>query len=695
MDLLRRPLLTGAMIAPAAALALLAFQSAGYFPGATAVAAIIALLALALWVLVAPRPFAGLTRAGLVSVVLLAAFALWTLLSGLWSHAPGRALIEFDRVLLYVAVLALFVLVGRTARRVRLLVAALAAAALLVSLVALGAWLLPDHVHVSQFFQRIRLSYPTGYWNTTGLLAGFGVIWSLHLSASTDEHVAVRAIAAGAIVPEVAVIVFTASRGAAVATGVGAIVYFLATRSATSFVALLAAVPATIAASLVVSGTPQLATTELTPAVIAKGHRAALELLAVAVAAAVLRLALGPLERRLEPVRVRMPGKRVLIAGAIALVAAAIVVDVPGRVAHEFQQFATVQNDNAVGTAHFASVSSNGRTDLWSVAIDHGFVPNPIHGSGAGTFPNLWYRYRTGSFDVLVAHSLYIGTLGELGLVGAVLLFGALLAIAAALLRRALSRQRDGGDGGTAWAAILGAAAAWVLFAAYDWNWQMPACTVWLMAAGGLALSRRIERGALPWRPRRAWLDWGARVAVAAAAVALAFVPHTIERSQSALDGAVADLQYGDCAGAVREASRSIAAVAQRPEPYMVLAYCAARAGHSQASLRYADAAVRRDPGSWQVYYAKGLVQAVAGVEPLAALHAARVHNPMGVYPFDALRAMRRAKTAAARRALALVQPIPLALRDCGGPDQADQLTSCNAPVLPTIRGTLIQAAPD
>jgi hypothetical protein len=43
-----------------------------------------------------------------MAVALLAAYTLWTLISERWSHAPGRALVEFDRSLLYRLVTALF-----------------------------------------------------------------------------------------------------------------------------------------------------------------------------------------------------------------------------------------------------------------------------------------------------------------------------------------------------------------------------------------------------------------------------------------------------------------------------------------------------------------------------------------------------------------------------------------------------------
>ena len=56
----------------------------------------------------AADPFEGVSRWGPVAAGALALFALWQLLSWQWSDAPGRALLEFDRTLLYVAALVLF-----------------------------------------------------------------------------------------------------------------------------------------------------------------------------------------------------------------------------------------------------------------------------------------------------------------------------------------------------------------------------------------------------------------------------------------------------------------------------------------------------------------------------------------------------------------------------------------------------------
>src|SRR3712207_1537396 len=75
----------------------LGFSAGGFFAGTTATAASVALGLLILWVTVAHRPFAALSRPLAAAAGALAAFALWVLVSAAWSDAPARALLEFDR----------------------------------------------------------------------------------------------------------------------------------------------------------------------------------------------------------------------------------------------------------------------------------------------------------------------------------------------------------------------------------------------------------------------------------------------------------------------------------------------------------------------------------------------------------------------------------------------------------------------
>jgi hypothetical protein len=90
-----------------------AFRAGGFFANVTGLVAAALCVALLLRITSAARPFEGWSAPLAVSAGSLTLFAVWTLASAAWSHSPVRALVEFDRALLYVLVL---VLVGSRAR---------------------------------------------------------------------------------------------------------------------------------------------------------------------------------------------------------------------------------------------------------------------------------------------------------------------------------------------------------------------------------------------------------------------------------------------------------------------------------------------------------------------------------------------------------------------------------------------------
>ena len=123
----------------------------------------------------------------------------------------------------------------------------------------------------------------------------------------------------------------------------------------------------------------------------------------------------------------------------------------------------------------------------------------PLAGRGAGTFDGSWIRYGDlVRWDVtLDAHSLYLETWAELGVVGLALVLVALLA--------PLASARA--------AAAIGGATAFLVHAGLDWDWEMPAVTF----AGLVCLAACLEpRTAVGPRLR------GASLAAAAALVVLA-----------------------------------------------------------------------------------------------------------------------------------------------------------------------------
>ena len=122
----------------------------------------------------------------------------------------------------------------------------------------------------------------------------------------------------------------------------------------------------------------------------------------------------------------------------------------------------------AVAALAAPSISMGDRPAYWRAAASDASA-HPFVGSGAGSFDDYWLVHRPISAYVEDAHSLYLETAAELGLVGLVLLACALLVpLATAVAAR---RQPHGPV----------AAAAYVTFlvhAGLDWDWEMPATTL-------------------------------------------------------------------------------------------------------------------------------------------------------------------------------------------------------------------------
>jgi O-antigen ligase len=135
--------------------------------------------------------------------------------------------------------------------------------------------------------------------------------------------------------------------------------------------------------------------------------------------------------------------------------------------------------------AHKPSVGV--RSAYWRAAVSDARV-YPFAGSGAGSFDDYWSRHGTVDVGVQDAHSLYLETLSELGLVGFVLLLGALVPPLIAV-----GVARSDPNVATAAAGYI----ALLVHAGLDWDWEMPATTL-----TGLACAAALLAAARPASPR-------------------------------------------------------------------------------------------------------------------------------------------------------------------------------------------------
>ena len=663
----RRISATGAallVLVPGALVAAFSFQAGGFFAGTVAAGAIVLGLALVLRITLAERPFAGLSVPFVVAAAALALFAVWTLVSSGWSDAPARALLEYDRVLLYLLAFLLVGALGRTPQRLRWAIRCVAIAAVVVCACGFVTRALPDVWSVPVSIHNERLGYPLTYWNALGLLAAIGLVLCFALTSDARESRVGRVLAAAALPLLGATLLLTFSRGAVVAALAGVVMVIVVGRPGALLSGALVAVPSVLVALNGAYDADLLAQLDpTTAAATAQGHDLALLVAVCAVAAAAARAALLLLDARIArvsvPERLRRREWRwaANAAPAVVVLVAVIALGVPGEISARYDGFFNERevSDSGGVRNRLLAVGNNGRIGHWEVALD-AYRENRQHGDGAGTYALRWDKDRSVTFQAEDGHSLYVEVLGELGLVGIALLATALLLILGGFARLARGPDRMIG------AALLAAGLTWALHAGVDWQWEMPAVTAWVFAAGGLALAGRVDpsssAGAVRFRPA---LGNVARIVAAIGVLLVLLVPLSIHRSQGPLAQAAQAWSRGDCATAIDRALSARDALSIRPEPYVLIGFCDVRLGQPQLAVRALQRAVALDPANWEMHYGLALVRAVAGLDPRPqAREAARLNPSDGDLATALAASLGSTDDPRAWRRRALRAPLPL-----------------------------------
>ncbi len=613
-----------AMLLPGALTVFLGFRSGGFYVGATSLAAAEMALVIGLRFALARRPLQGVSTPLAVAAIAMACFCAWTLLSSDWSHSMSRALPEYSRALLYGLTLLFFGMLPFSVRRIRWMVYGVAAAAVAICTAALIARLLPHVIFDPTLASEHRLGYPLTYWNALGILGCIGAVLCVHLACSTRDSWVARVLGAAAVPLFALTLLYTLSRGGIWAAAGALVVYVVVGRPRALISGVIATVPTTLIAVAVAIPTSTIA--ESYPnGMVAEGKHVALVLAGCMLGAGVLRASLLPLDGWLVGLRLPQRARRPVLAGSAAaalvlVLAAGVAANAPNVVQAKYHEFTDRANTSpAAGEARLFSARPEGRFDLWHVALD-AYRENRLHGSGAGTYALRWQRERPNGGQVVNAHSLYLEVLGELGIVGLVLLVIAIGLILGAFAFRARGPDR------ALFAALLAAGLAWAVHAGVDWDWQMPAVTLWLFALGGAALARSLR-----WRRRRHRSELRTTVVRAGGVIAFLFVaivPARVALSQASLDSAIGALKSGNCATAEADANSALSEVSQRPTPYAVIAYCDIRRGRYGSAMIALQRALQRDPNNWALHYGLAVARAGVGLDPRGAARRAAALNP-------------------------------------------------------------------
>jgi O-Antigen ligase len=563
-------------------------------------------------------PIARPPRAALATGLAFAALAGWELLSMLWAPSAEGAFTEFNRTALQLGV---FVLVLVLASRAVLgrIADGIAVAIVAVGILALATRFFPSLFPESSLARFLpaaqsRLSYPLNYWNGLAIFVALGVPLALRC-AVVWRSLWSRSIAVASIPALVAVIYLAASRGgfAVLAVGTGALLVLTRRRwavggaAAVASLASVGAIAILLDRSAIVNG--PLGSAES----VRQGHTAAVLLLFACLGAG-LAYAVG-----VHVVgRYGQPGRlagRIVVALVVTAALAGIAASNPVERFDAFKRppgGATAAERDFV-KAHLLSGNGSGRWQFWGAALDQ-FERNPAIGDGAGSYESWWAEHRGIPLFARDAHSFYFESMGELGIVGLLLVVGVVGIPAVTGIRRALAvfSQED-----VTLAALAAAFLAFALALAIDWMWELTVVSIvgvalaalltgpsTLASLGASEADERLSGSRLTRASGVALLVLGWLV-ICAAAIPF-FANMKIQTSQAAV-------VRGDGGRALEAAE-----VAQRLEPWAAAPYLQLALVHEQTGdLPGAQVAVQealtRSGRDWRIWLVKARIETKMG----------------------------------------------------------------------------------
>jgi Flp pilus assembly protein TadD len=513
-------------------------------------------------------------------VLLVAALATLTLVSAAWAPSVDAALLEFDRVLLFLGVL-LLVGLGCTAADVPRVVEGLSIGIVGVAGAALLSRFVPSMVDGDPIAAYLpsaanRLAYPLGYWNGLAVLAALGM--PLLLRTAIDGSRLGRGAAFAAFPALGAVTFLTSSRTGVAAALLGIVVFVVvADRRSTAGVAGAAGVAAATAGAATLRLWPDVVDGPFTRV----AWEPLLALVAVSAACGSAAVVAMKVAERVDE-RSRLVGRAAVAAAIASVLVLLTIVDVGARVRAFTEPPPSGTTPTAI-TDHLTGSGGSGRWQLWSAAVSE-FRADPAAGGGAGSFEPWWLAHGSLAVPVATAHSLYFEALAELGVAGLLVVLaalGVLVALAATAPRTASS------------AAVTGALVSFSFAAGVDWVWDLPAVALVAAAVGGLATSLRAEAAREVARPV---LRAASAAACACALVALVLpllAELELESSRSAA-------RSGDLAAALDDARRARDLQPWAAAPHLQLGLVHEAAGQLVAARGSVDRALRRDASDWR-----------------------------------------------------------------------------------------------
>lgn len=627
-------LLSAAPAALPALLATLVFSvwatsEAGYltkdwYPGALFLVALLAVIAGAV-----PLRMAAVPRPVLVALGFLAAYTAWSFLSLLWADDGGEAWDGANRTLLYLVVFALFALWPMRGEGALLPVSAWVLGITIVATVTLlkvnGAKFPLDY-YLAQ-----RLAEPSSYVNANSALFLMPAWPAILLSGRREVPWWLRSALAGCATILAGVGLMGQSRGAVFAVPIVlAFVFVALPNRVRHFAALLPLAAAMAAIGPVVLrssdkiGAGKSATDAVAPL--------APTILGAAFAVAVVVALIALLEPRLSTPRTERTAHRALAAVGVMIALGAggtglVLAGGPVEGARDaWDSFKQGYNDDQGGRLFTSGLGSN-RYDFYRVALNV-FRDHPVAGVGADNFAQDYLAQRRSDESPRYPHSLELRTLAQTGLVGALLLLGAIAGALWGALRAA--RQPDRRAAAVA-AAVTVSFVYWLVHGSADWFWEFAGlgAPAWAMiglacgllprgsggepdpmprvagrvstqavAVGAFALVAAVSL-ALPWiaetQTRRAASTWPQDLQLARDRLDQAATMNPLSERSQLVAGTIA-LRRHDLAGAEREFRAALERNSRSSYAALELGAIASQRGERALALRLLRRAVELNP---------------------------------------------------------------------------------------------------
>jgi hypothetical protein len=565
----------------------------------------------------------------------------WTALALGWTQSAERTMTELARAVTYLGVFVLALAAQRGRHWRALLNGVTTGLAIVAGLAVLSRlhpqWFPPNEL--GRVLQGIeierRLAYPLNYSSALGSFAAMTL--PLLLASSASARTLAGQMLAAAAFPVAGLAFYLSSSGTATVVVVAGLVAFflLAPDRLPKLGTLALGAAGTAVLGYAVDHRSALDRGIDNADLRSQGSEVLLILIAVCVAVALCQYAISLAVRHgrrpswllLSP---RAAAAATVIAVVIALPIAAAA-GAPGEAKDRWEQFKSRDAGAPAGASRSSQIlntSGSGRYQFWESAVD-AYKTEEFHGIGPGTFEFWWAVHASyaGAF-VRDAHSLYLETLAELGVVGFILVVALVLSILGVGTVRALRGPPELRVG---LAAATAGGVAFAVGAGLDYIWEIGVMPIAFFLLAAVAVDG--ARGPVPQARTRRELrqrQIGWRVGTVVAAIAALLVIYQPYKASTDLRDSERDVNQGRLDEALSAAQSAADAEPYAATPKLQEALVLERQGKFDQAADAAREATQKESTNWRTWFTLSRIEAERGhaKASLAAYRRAKQLNP-------------------------------------------------------------------